>query len=107
GRCCLLPGRFGGLRVLIAAIQLVGELAQSVGRLALSLSLLFGLSLSLLRTGQGFLSLLLFGLSLLAATDLLRFLGDLILHLASFRRRLLRGLLFRLLFGLGGGSCLL
>src|SRR5262249_30519066 len=81
--------------------QLVGEVLELVGRLALGLGTLLGLR-RLLRLVERLVGRLLFLLGLVAAAYLLRLLGDPLLGLLLFGSRRLVGLLFGLLLGLLG-----
>ena len=88
GHLTLLLGQLGGLvGRRVAAVQLVREIAERVGRLALRLGLLVGLG-SFLSLRQGLLRLLLLGLVFVASANLLRLLGNvglLLLRLGGLR----------------------
>src|SRR5262249_32242794 len=101
GALCRLPG-VRRLRRLVPAGQLVGQVAQGVGRLPFRPRLLLGPH-RLPRPLQRFDGLLLVRLPLVAGAELLRLLGELPLPGQVARRRQLVGLLLRGPLGLGGG----
>src|SRR5207248_711217 len=92
----LLARQLGGLGGgVVAARELVGQVAQRVGRGALGLRLLLGRLAGLLRLRQCRGRLLLLRLRLLAAAELLRLVRDLLLLLLQRLRLSGRGLLRR------------
>src|SRR5262249_9063130 len=106
GQVALFAGHLGSFgRVVVAAGEPVGQIAELVGRVALGLRLLLGLG-GLLGPGKRIERLLLLALCLVAGADLFGFLRNLFFLL--FRLGLGGGVgLVRVALGLGGGLGLL